>query len=347
MFCRIARTRTTRSQLRRYLSSSPSPPPSPPKYSSTAKAIYGVGVFAGYLFGVQQNIFLDVRELPSLLSRIYDSTIGNEEATSQIVKGMDDTTVAIHNAQVTDQIFFDISIGNSNESKRIVLGLYHDACPKTCENFENLCTGLNLEKQPYKGSTFHRIIPKFMIQGGDWINGDGTGGRSIWSGAKFRDEINGLNLKHSGAGTLSMANSGPNTNSSQFFITLAPTPHLNGKHVVFGKVMSGMEVVREIEECGSRRGKPTKTVKIVNCGLYSRSNHSKRNLNSRSIKWLKNRLNELRRMKKQSSNQKNGIKCITNIIEHEEDMKLLKKLIEDRLKKREERKDASSLKLGE
>ena len=111
--------------------------------------------------------------------------------------------------------------------------------------------------------------------------------------------------------------------------------------------MSGMEVVREIEECGSRRGKPTKTVKIVNCGLYSRSNHSKRNLNSRSIKWLKNRLNELRRMKKQSSNQKNGIKCITNIIEHEEDMKLLKKLIEDRLKKREERKDASSLKLGE
>nr|AGM32232.1 cytosolic cyclophilin [Coptotermes formosanus] len=165
------------------------------------------------------------------------------------------------------QVFFDVSIGGK-PAGRITFELYSDVVPKTAENFRCLCTG---EKgtgklgKPlwYKGCVFHRVIPSFMLQGGDFTTGDGRGGESIY-GAKFADE--NFQEKHVGPGILSMANAGPNTNGSQFFITTVATPHLNGKHVVFGKVIGGMEVVKAVEAVGSDSGKTKQRVIIENCG---------------------------------------------------------------------------------
>eukprot|EP00039_Didymoeca_costata_P015871 m.275771 g.275771 ORF g.275771 m.275771 type:complete len:182 (-) comp16294_c2_seq1:3171-3716(-) len=164
------------------------------------------------------------------------------------------------------KVFLDVKIGNE-ASERITLELFKDKVPKTAENFRALCTGekgvggsglpLHL-----KGSTFHRIIPKFMAQGGDFTAHNGTGGESIY-GHKFEDE--NFDVEHS-PGCLSMANAGPNTNGSQFFITMDHTPWLDGKHVVFGSVVDGHHVVDNMERIGSPTGMPMQPVIIEDCG---------------------------------------------------------------------------------
>uniref|UniRef100_A0A4W3I1L3 Peptidyl-prolyl cis-trans isomerase D n=1 Tax=Callorhinchus milii TaxID=7868 RepID=A0A4W3I1L3_CALMI len=152
---------------------------------------------------------------------------------------------------------------------RLVLELFADVCPKTAENFRALCTGekgigpTTGKPLHFKGCPFHRIIKKFMIQGGDFSNQNGTGGESIY-GEKFEDES--FHYKHDCEGLLSMANAGPNTNGSQFFITTVPTPHLDNKHVVFGRVLKGMRVVKMLENIEVKDEKPVKLCAIEDCG---------------------------------------------------------------------------------
>lgn len=157
-------------------------------------------------------------------------------------------------------VFFNVSAGG-NPLGRIVMELRADVVPKTAENFRALCTG---EKGfGYKNSTFHRVIPGFMCQGGDFTKNNGTGGKSIY-GEKFEDE--NFTLKHTGPYLLSMANAGPNTNGSQFFLTTAKTSWLDGKHVVFGAVTEGQDVIKKIETFGSDSGKTKVTITIADCG---------------------------------------------------------------------------------
>merc|ERR1712083_815261 len=163
--------------------------------------------------------------------------------------------------------FFDMTIGGA-PAGRIVMELDQDIVPKTCENFRCLCTGekgTGKSGKPlhFKGSAFHRVIPEFMCQGGDFTAGNGTGGESIY-GNKFADE--NFILKHTGPGILSMANAGPNTNGSQFFLCTAETAWLDGKHVVFGKVVEGMDVVKKVEAVGSQSGETSKKVLVADCG---------------------------------------------------------------------------------
>lgn len=188
---------------------------------------------------------------PALLTNNVQEEFNNQEKEIDITKG---------------NPFFIIGIDNEEVGK-IKFELFDDDVPKTCANFRYLCAkGMNNEKEPcYKNSIFHRIIKEFMIQGGDFTNFDGTGGMSMY-GKKFDDE--NFNLKHNQPGLLSMANSGPNTNGSQFFITLKETPHLDDKHVVFGILLEGFDILKKIENLETNdEDKPIKEVKVINCGI--------------------------------------------------------------------------------
>jgi len=166
-------------------------------------------------------------------------------------------------------VYFDIDIGNKKVG-RITMELFKNKVPKTAENFRALCTGekgTGRSGKPlhYKGSVFHRVIPGFMCQGGDFTRGNGTGGESIY-GSKFEDEWDNGYIPHTIPGLLSCANSGPNTNGSQFFITVGSTKWLDRKHVVFGMVKDGINVLKEVEKVGGNLGKTSQTVIISDCG---------------------------------------------------------------------------------
>ncbi|XP_060073060.1 uncharacterized protein LOC132552883 [Ylistrum balloti] len=167
------------------------------------------------------------------------------------------------------KVFLDIEIDEVNEGQ-LVFELFADVVPLTAENFRALCTGelgkdgkSREESLCFKGSSFHRIIPKFMCQGGDFVRGNGTGGMSIY-GRTFEDE--NFILEHTGPGVLSMANSGKDTNSSQFFICTVKTEWLDGKHVVFGQLLKGYKTLKKMESAGSDSGQTTKRVVVSNCG---------------------------------------------------------------------------------
>ncbi len=176
------------------------------------------------------------------------------------------TAVAAQAFAENPRVAMEVTI-DGEPAGTVSLELFADVVPKTAENFRALCTGEKGEGQSgvelsYAGSPFHRIIPGFMIQGGDFTRGNGTGGESIY-GEKFPDE--NFDLRHREAGTLSMANAGPNSNGSQFFITVASTPWLDGRHVVFGKVIDGMDVVRAMEAQGTRSGRTKSEVILARC----------------------------------------------------------------------------------
>jgi cyclophilin family peptidyl-prolyl cis-trans isomerase len=188
----------------------------------------------------------------NLINEIKNNEIKNNEIKNNEIKPI------IKQEKKGTRIFFDLYIGK-NSLGRIIILCYDEICPKTVENF------VSLSKIEYKGSIFHRVIKDFMIQGGDFENSDGTGGESIY-GKTFEDE--NLSLKHSRKGLLSMANAGPNTNGSQFFITLAPCNHLDGKHVIFGEVIEGMKYIDMIGELETNENdRPIQDVTIYNSGV--------------------------------------------------------------------------------
>jgi len=222
-----------------------------------------------------------LRELKILKDRVAESKRKEKEVFGNAFKKLSgkmynekaDVTPSIPHEKHKDcpKVFFDVTVGKDAEPERIEMELFKDSVPRTAENFRALCTGekgKGSSGKPlhYKGCAFHRVIKDFMIQGGDFTNGDGTGGESIY-GEKFEDE--NFSSKHTEAGLLSMANAGKNTNGSQFFIITNEegTPHLDGKHVVFGRVVKGMDVVKKIEGVEKDDSdKPLEPVTIYDCG---------------------------------------------------------------------------------
>eukprot|EP00591_Stephanopyxis_turris_P002027 CAMPEP_0195524396 /NCGR_PEP_ID=MMETSP0794_2-20130614/24204_1 /TAXON_ID=515487 /ORGANISM="Stephanopyxis turris, Strain CCMP 815" /LENGTH=296 /DNA_ID=CAMNT_0040654607 /DNA_START=54 /DNA_END=944 /DNA_ORIENTATION=+ len=239
---------------RRLFSSSNKPEPSPPSSSFDFSRIASFGLAGGVAFGVSY-----------LFQKRAESKEEDDSSSSSNSSGP-----VKPSAPITKKAYFDISIDGQNAG-RIVMGLYGSVVPKTVKNFAKLCEGSERggfggagEVLSFEGSMFHRIIPGFMIQGGDFTHHNGMGGMSIY-GEKFADE--NFDLAHTGAGVLSMANAGPNTNGSQFFICTARTPHLNKRHVVFGVVLDGWSLVKRIEALGSASGRPRKKVTILKAGI--------------------------------------------------------------------------------
>lgn len=206
--------------------------------------------------------------LPACSTNRPDTEGGQPKAPERATPMADDYKPFYAVNPKNPKVFFEIAF-DGKAAGRIEMELFADTCPKTAENFLQLCVGTKSKAGAplaFKGSSFHRVIPGFMCQGGDFTRGDGRGGESIYGG-RFEDEtFEGKAGKHFGPGTLSMANAGPNTNGSQFFLCTAATPHLDGKHVVFGQVVAGYDVVKKIEAVGSRSGQTSAKVTISDCG---------------------------------------------------------------------------------
>ena len=196
----------------------------------------------------------------------YRKSKSIEYLTDNNIKQLDISNDKDKDKDKKNIVYFDLAVGE-DEVGRIQIELYDKTVPKTCENFRVNCIGKDDDNifKPYMGTIFHRVIPGFMIQGGDFENGDGTGGYSIYNNGYFEDE--NFILKHDSAGVVSMANSGKNTNGSQFFITLEPTPHLDGKHVVFGKVVKGLDLIKKLGQIKTGdNDKPVTDITVINCG---------------------------------------------------------------------------------
>ena len=212
----------------------------------TMGMVVGTGAYAWYLYGA------------GLLVAVGEFARGEGPAARP-----EDALVAT----VKTRVYLDVAIGRA-PAERIVVGLFDKALPKTSFNFATLAKRPRSERG-YVGTPFHRIIPGFMIQGGDTTTFDGRGGESCFGGAEAQFGDEALTLRHTGPGVVAMANSGPDTNGSQFFITLRDTPWLDGKHVIFGRVVEGMDVVERIAAVGSPSGAPSSTVVITACGIAS------------------------------------------------------------------------------